>query len=128
MGASTSHTACYRDSYRIRHTHKSLTNKCPTIIAIHVTRRQLCVPQDHLIVAYVGRNMLWIEQHKKTFCMCDGSTSIADKKFPIQWVLDAVSPGVARPGREADHSTLSSADVKNSAAVPPVPLHGAMLN
>jgi hypothetical protein len=31
---------------------------------------------------------------------------------PIQWVQGAVSLGVKRPGREADHSPPSSAEVK----------------
>jgi hypothetical protein len=32
----------------------------------------------------------------------------------IQWVLGALSPGVKRPGREADHSPHSSAEVQNA--------------
>jgi hypothetical protein len=32
-----------------------------------------------------------------------------------------LSPGVKRPGREADHSPPSSAEVKNSGVVPPLP-------
>jgi hypothetical protein len=31
---------------------------------------------------------------------------------PIQWVLRALSPGVKRPGREADHSPLTIAEFK----------------
>jgi hypothetical protein len=31
---------------------------------------------------------------------------------PIQWVTGALSLGVKRPGREADHSPQSSAEVK----------------
>jgi hypothetical protein len=31
---------------------------------------------------------------------------------PIQWLTGALSLGVKRPGREADHSPLSSAEVK----------------
>jgi hypothetical protein len=31
---------------------------------------------------------------------------------PIRWVQDALSLGVNRPGREADHSPASSAEVK----------------
>jgi hypothetical protein len=31
---------------------------------------------------------------------------------PIQWVLGALSPGVKRQGREADHSPSASAKVK----------------
>jgi hypothetical protein len=33
----------------------------------------------------------------------------------------ALSPGVKRPGREADHSPPSSADVKNGGAIPLLP-------
>jgi hypothetical protein len=33
---------------------------------------------------------------------------------PIQWVLGALSPGVKRLGREADHSSLASAEVKKT--------------
>jgi hypothetical protein len=34
------------------------------------------------------------------------------------------------PGREADHSLSSSAEVKNDGAIPPLPirLHGAVMN
>jgi hypothetical protein len=35
-------------------------------------------------------------------------------KPPTQWVPGSVSPGVKRPGREADHSPPTSADVKNT--------------
>jgi hypothetical protein len=33
---------------------------------------------------------------------------------PIQWVPEALSLGVKRLGREADHSPPSSAEVKNA--------------
>jgi hypothetical protein len=33
---------------------------------------------------------------------------------PIQWVPGALSPGVKRPGREADHSPPTTAEVKNT--------------
>jgi hypothetical protein len=32
---------------------------------------------------------------------------------PIQWVPEALSPGAKQPGREADHSPPTSAEVKN---------------
>jgi hypothetical protein len=41
---------------------------------------------------------------------------------PLQWVPEALSPGVKRPGREADHSPSASAEVKKmwiSASTPP---------
>jgi hypothetical protein len=42
----------------------------------------------------------------------------------------ALSPGVERPGRQADHSPPSSAEVENGGAVPllSLRLHGAVLN
>jgi hypothetical protein len=42
-------------------------------------------------------------------------------QHPVQWVLGALSPEVEQPEREADHLLPSSAEVKNSGAVPPVP-------
>jgi hypothetical protein len=36
---------------------------------------------------------------------------------PIQWVAWAVSARLEKPGREADHSPPSSAEVKNRGAV-----------
>jgi hypothetical protein len=40
---------------------------------------------------------------------------------PIQWGPEAISPGVKRPGREADCSPPSSAKVKNGGAIPSLP-------
>jgi hypothetical protein len=40
---------------------------------------------------------------------------------PIQWVLEALSPEVKRPGHEADYLPPSSAEVKNGGAIPPPP-------
>jgi hypothetical protein len=50
---------------------------------------------------------------------------------PIQWVPAALSVRVKRPGREADHSSLSRAEVKNAwscTPTPPTRLHGVVLN
>jgi hypothetical protein len=33
---------------------------------------------------------------------------------PVQWLPEAVSPGVKQPVREADHSPLTSAEVKKT--------------
>jgi hypothetical protein len=45
---------------------------------------------------------------------------------PNQWVQRAIFLGVKCPGREADYSHPSSAEVKNDGAVPPfsIRLHG----
>jgi hypothetical protein len=36
---------------------------------------------------------------------------------PIQWVPRPLSPGVKRPGREADHSPPTIAEVKNTSTL-----------
>jgi hypothetical protein len=38
--------------------------------------------------------------------------ALGPTQLPIQWVPEALSPGVKRPGREADHSPNTSAKVK----------------
>jgi hypothetical protein len=45
---------------------------------------------------------------------------------PIQWVPGALSLGVKRPGREANQSPPSSAEVKYEWALPPLPLYPFM--
>jgi hypothetical protein len=49
---------------------------------------------------------------------------------PIQWVLGADSPGVKRKDREADHSSPTSAEVKNGRTLFPFlrTFHGVVLN
>jgi hypothetical protein len=49
---------------------------------------------------------------------------------PTQRVLGALSQGVKGPGREANHSPPSSAEVNYGEAIPPLPmsLHGIVLN
>jgi hypothetical protein len=40
---------------------------------------------------------------------------------PIQWAPEDLSPGVKRPGHEADYSLPSSAEIKNRGAITPLP-------
>jgi hypothetical protein len=50
---------------------------------------------------------------------------------PIQWVPGTLSLGVKRPGREADHSPPSSAEVENAwsyTSTSPTRLHGMVLS
>jgi hypothetical protein len=50
---------------------------------------------------------------------------------PTQTISGALSLGVKRPRREADHSFLSSAEVKNAwsyTSAPPIRLHGVVLS
>jgi hypothetical protein len=58
-------------------------------------------------------------------------TALEPTQRPIQWVPGALSLGVKRPGREADHSPPSSAEVKNAwiyTSTPPTRLHGLVLS
>jgi hypothetical protein len=58
-------------------------------------------------------------------------TALGPTQPPIKWVPGALSLGVKRPGREADHSLPSSAEVKNAwsyTSTPPIRLHGVVLS
>jgi hypothetical protein len=48
-------------------------------------------------------------------------TALGPTQPPIQWVPGTISLGVKRPGREADHSPLSSAEVKNASSCTSTP-------
>jgi hypothetical protein len=43
--------------------------------------------------------------------------SLGPTQSPIQWVLEALSPGIKQLGCEADHSPPSSAEVKECVAL-----------
>jgi hypothetical protein len=58
-------------------------------------------------------------------------TDLGPTQPPIQWVPQALFLGIKRPGREADHSPPSSADVKNAwsyTSTPPIRLHVVVLS
>jgi hypothetical protein len=45
---------------------------------------------------------------------------------PIQWVPGSFSPGIKKPGRKADHSSPSYAEVKNKWSYTPLALYAFM--
>jgi hypothetical protein len=47
--------------------------------------------------------------------------ALGPTQSPIQWVQEALSPGVKQLGREADRWPPSSAEVKNVRDIPPLP-------
>jgi hypothetical protein len=65
-------------------------------------------------------------------------TAMGPTQHPIQWVPGALSLGVKRPGREADHLHPSSAEVKNLwsyggiawsyTSTSPIRVHGVVLS
>jgi hypothetical protein len=57
--------------------------------------------------------------------------ALGPTQLHIQWVAGALFLGVKRPGREADHSPPSSAEVKNAwsyTSIPPIRLNGVVLS
>jgi hypothetical protein len=58
-------------------------------------------------------------------------TALGPSRPPIQWETGPLSLGVKRPGREADHSPPSSAEVKNARSYSPttsILYHGVVLS
>jgi hypothetical protein len=58
-------------------------------------------------------------------------TALGPTQPPLHWVLGALSLGIKGPGREADHSSPSSAEVNNAwsyTSTPPLRLHGVVLS
>jgi hypothetical protein len=71
---------------------------------------------------WAGRPGLDFRQGKQIFVYSTASRPpLAPTQPPTHRVLGAVSPGVQRPKREADHSPPSRAWVKNGGAIPPLP-------
>jgi hypothetical protein len=63
-------------------------------------------------------------QGKLIFLCCTASRlHLGPTKSPVQWVPGDVSLGVKRQGHEAERSPPCSAEVKNSGAIPPLPIH-----
>jgi hypothetical protein len=59
------------------------------------------------------------------------SSVLGPTKPPIQWVSGALTLGIKRSGREADHSPPSSAEVKNAwsyTSTPQILIHGVLLS
>jgi hypothetical protein len=64
----------------------------------------------HLISFVFHQLLIW---HRWMFLFTTASRpALGPTQPPIQWVPGALSLGVKRPGREADHSPPSSAEVK----------------
>jgi hypothetical protein len=62
-------------------------------------------------------------------CVIQSRMALGPTQSPIHWVPGALSLGVKRPGREADHSSPSSAEVKNAWTYTPtltIRLHGVV--
>jgi hypothetical protein len=64
----------------------------------------------------------WLDGRGKIFLFSTASrAALRPTQPPIQWVPGVLALKVKRPGREADNSLPSSAEVKNGGAIPPLP-------
>jgi hypothetical protein len=64
----------------------------------------------------------WTAGVQESFLYSAASRSTLEPTQPhIQWALGTIFPRVKLPEREADHSPPSSAEVKNSGAITPLP-------
>jgi hypothetical protein len=59
-------------------------------------------------------NITMCSLHLKLTILQNSRPSLRSTQPPIQWVLGALSLGVNRQGREADHSPPTSAEVNKS--------------
>jgi hypothetical protein len=57
----------------------------------------------------------------KMFLFPIAPRALGPTQFPIQWVPGALSSGIKRSGREDDHSSPSSVEVKDDGAIPLLP-------
>jgi hypothetical protein len=114
-------TPSYIPEVRARHSHRFdavlcyswiLTNPNTAGIAQSAWRR-------------AGRSGFYSRRGKEIFlCSTVSKFVVGTTLPPVQWVPGAPSRRVKGPGRETDHSALSSADVMNS----PTRLHDMVLN
>jgi hypothetical protein len=69
----------------------------------------------HFTVQYRGGGVPFLKRFPFSFKIAfTARTALGPTQPPIQWVLEALSLGVKRPRREANHSPPSSAKVKNA--------------
>jgi hypothetical protein len=67
------------------------------------------------------------QNHIQWQAFVSSRTALGPIQPPVQWIPGALSLGVKRPGREADHSPPYSSDVKNAWSIHPLPQYASML-
>jgi hypothetical protein len=97
------------DSLHFNVTDLSLCSKCSYI---YIYDNDLIRPVCPGFDSQQGKNILFFTASRPT---------LGPTQPPIQWISGAISPDAKRPGREADQSHPSSAEVKNGGAIPPLP-------
>jgi hypothetical protein len=70
----------------------------------------------------VGRPGFHSRQGQDLYPSTESRQALGPTQHPIKWESGAVSSGVKQPGREADHSPPSRAEIKDGGVMPPLPL------
>jgi hypothetical protein len=103
---------CLRDSYLVCpavYGRSVGTHNCPVIedamlLCLKNNRRLLSAPQIKFNIS--------LQQKLGILFITVSGTALGPTQSPIQWIPGALSLGVKRLGREADHSPPSNAKVK----------------
>jgi hypothetical protein len=72
------------------------------------------LPLHHTEQETYNKTTLTLLNLRKSLFTTVSRQALRPTQPPVQWVPGALSLGVKRPGREADHSPPSSAEVKNA--------------
>jgi hypothetical protein len=127
MEQATEWVSCWRENFQLN----SACESC------HCHKQNWSTVQEKFNERSWSKDMQWIRlsgfDSRRAlgiflFTIASG-TVLGPTQPPIQWIPGALSLEVKRPGREADHSPPSSAEVKNAwgyTSIPPVLLHGVV--
>jgi hypothetical protein len=95
---------------------EGLSLKGLTCVCAHTKPRGVHLRLRGMVV-WSGRPGFYFRQWQDFFlCPTASRPDLGPTQTPVQW-----APGVKRPGREANHSSPTSAEVKNGGAIPPFP-------
>jgi hypothetical protein len=81
---------------------------------------------NELLTRLIGKGncIIWLDRvaNKMKAIISDSPTpALGSTQPPIQWLSGALSPGVKRTGREADHSPPTTVEVKKCGSIYPLP-------
>jgi hypothetical protein len=91
----------------------------------------MCRSRGTAVSVTIGYGLEGRSRGKVFLFSTSSRSSLGSTQSPIQWVPGALSPGVKRPGREADRPLPTSAEVKKKMDLyihSPIRLHGVVLN
>jgi hypothetical protein len=82
------------------------------MVLIHINTRESCGKVTVKRFLCLSKTTSRTRIHEIFLFTTASRTAVGTTQSPTQWVPEILSLGVKRPGREADHSPPSSADIK----------------